>query len=66
MKLDQVKNLGKELSKKELKEVKGEGTAYYQCEDGRTGQIRNVNSKEEFFALEHPCGPGNGEMYMNL
>ncbi|TDQ25534.1 hypothetical protein [Tenacibaculum caenipelagi] len=52
MKLSKVKNLGKELSKKELKSLNGKGTYYYQCADGMTGSIRNI---EDGDVVANPC-----------
>ncbi|MEE3998891.1 hypothetical protein V1T75_00975 [Tenacibaculum sp. FZY0031] len=61
MKLDQVKNLGKELTKSQLKEATGGRTWYYQCADGRSGQIRNGGDT----LTENPCGDVDGEAWSN-
>ncbi len=42
MKLSQIKNLGKELSKKDLTLIKGGATVHGMCNNGMTFTIRNA------------------------
>ncbi|PKH51684.1 hypothetical protein CXF68_13760 [Tenacibaculum sp. Bg11-29] len=62
MKLNQIKNLGKELTKEELNLVKGgDLIIYYSCTRGGSGSIRG-NSLTTNFGQEiaNACGLGGG------
>ncbi|MEY8862405.1 hypothetical protein [Tenacibaculum singaporense] len=60
MKLDLVKNLGKELRKEELISLKGgDIIIHYGCSNGKTGTIRKTATGEH----EDPCSSDGGLAY---
>lgn len=63
MKLNQLKNLGKELSKKELINVNGGDVVVgYMCNNGALGTMRGRNGHEDWEArIKENCGSVGGK-----
>jgi hypothetical protein len=62
MELNQIKNLGKVLTKKELNLVKaGDLIVYYGCANGSSGSVRGSSLTTDFGEeIANACGNGGG------
>ncbi|MGG8494889.1 hypothetical protein ACQY1Q_00595 [Tenacibaculum sp. TC6] len=62
MKLNQLKNLGKELTKKELINVAGgDMEVGYICGNGQTGRLTGINGSTDWDGMiESACGGSGG------